>query len=286
MSTPANQPSSDKTSGEQTSDVIHPKLLDLDDSANTADPPDEYGRVDNITDWCLTQFQQHYSSTPISKDDIWAYIYGVLHAEDWRSRYANDLRKGLPRIPFAPDFQAFAQAGQSLIDLHLGYETCEPWPLEVVVEGDPDNPDTYRIRKQMSWGKVRDENGRLVKDKSVLHVNDLCRLEGIPDEAHEYVVNGKTPLEWAISRLKVTTDKGSGIVNDANHWRVWADEPANLILHLQRLVRVSVETSRIVSGLPSALSDSPENWRSLSVQKRTISGLPAPLTEGIDTSNP
>ena len=229
--------------------------LDMGDTANTSGTPDEYGRVDNITDWCLDQFQQHYSDLSITKDAIWAYIYGVLHAPDWRTKYANDLRKGLPRIPFASDFWAFRQAGQKLIDLHLGYETCEPWPLEVVTDKTANSDDPYRIEGKMHWAKVRSVDGKVVPDRTVLHVNNGCRIVGIPDEAHSYVVNGKTPLDWAIDRLAVKIDKASGIVNDPNRWYIWADEPYNLILHLLRLVRVSIETARIVNGLPLALTE-------------------------------
>ena len=218
------------------------------------DTPDEHGRIDNITDGCLTLFQDHYNDSTITKDDIWAYLYGVLHALDWRNKYASELRKDLPRIPFAPDFRSFQQAGQRLIDLHLGYETCEPWPLQVITPENSDDPDLYRIAPRMRWNKVRNAEGKLVLDRSVFHINDQCRVEGIPDEAHGYEVNGKTPLDWAIDRLKIATDKESGIVNDANQWQAWADDPYELVLHLQRLVRVSVETARIVAGLPPSLS--------------------------------
>ena len=219
-----------------------------------SDAPDEHGRIDNITDSCLTLFQDHYNDPTITKDDIWAYLYGVLHAPDWRNKYANELRKDLPRIPLAAAFRAFQQAGQQLIDLHLSYETCKPWPLNVITTGDADDPDMYRIDPRMRWNKERNADGKRVLDKSVLEINDRCRIEGIPDEAHHYEVNGKTPLGWAIDRLKIATDKKSGIKNDANQWQAWADDPYQLILHLQRLVRVSVETTRIVSDLPPALS--------------------------------
>lgn len=235
--------------------MTQPRLVDMGDPSNIPDAPDEHGRVDNITDWCLDQFQGHYKDESITKDDIWAYVYGVLHAPDWRAKYANDLRKGLPRIPLAPDFRAFQKAGQQLIDLHLSYETCPPWPLKVGIAGDPERPDLYRIKNKMDWGRRRNTDGKLVRDKTVLVINEGCRIEGIPAEAHEYVVNGKTPLEWAIDRLAITTDSKSGIKNDANQWHTWADDPYELVLHLQRLVRVSVETARIVKGLPPSLSD-------------------------------
>ena len=222
---------------------------------NPSDAPDEHGRIDNITDWCLDRFQDHYNDPTITKDDIWAYLYGVLHAPDWRNKYASELRKDLPRIPFAADFRAFQKAGQQLIDLHLGYETCQPWPLQVVTTGNPDDPDLYRIDGTMDWGNIRNTEGKLVPDKTVLQINTRCRIEGIPDEAQHYEVNGKTPLKWAIDRLQAAADSKSGIVNDGNRWQAWADNPYELILHLQRLVRVSVETTRIVNELPASLTE-------------------------------
>ena len=240
----------------ETAPAAAPGLLDLGDQpTGNQDDPGPDGRVDNITDWCLGQFRQHYDDPSISKDGVWAYIYGVLHAPDWRTRYANDLRKGLPRIPFASDFGAFRNGGQELIDLHLGYETCEPWPLTVTAPDGPDDASFYRIDGRIRWGRIRDSNRKLVNNRSVLHINSRCSIEGIPDEAHNYRVNGRTPLEWAIDRLRMTTDKASGIRNDPNRWHEWADQPHNLILHLQRLVRVSVETQRIVGGLPAALAE-------------------------------
>ncbi|MCY4622410.1 MAG: DEAD/DEAH box helicase family protein [bacterium] len=232
-----------------------PGLLDFGDPAiGNQDKPGSDGRVDNITDWCLDHFQQHYNDPSITKDGIWAHIYGVLHAPDWRTRYAHDLRKALPRIPLAADFEVFREAGQALMDLHLGYETCEPWSLTVNEPDDPGDDSFYRLDGRMRWGRVRGDDEILVDDRSILHVNNRCSIEGIPDEAHLYQVNGKTPLEWAIDRLRVSTDKPSGITNDPNHWHQWSDQPYNLILHLRRLVRVSVETHRIVSGLPPALT--------------------------------
>ena len=234
-------------------------MLDLGDLDPTGDQPDAQGRVDNITDWCLNQFHSRYQDETISKDDIWAYIYGVMHAPDWRARYANDLRKGLPRIPYTDNFWPFAEAGQKLIDVHVGYETCEPYPhVRVLVDGqpaDPDRGDVYRIDGRMRWAKIRGDDGKLVDDLTVLEVNDRCRIENIPAEAHGYVVNGRTPLGWAIDRLKPVRDKRSGIVRDPNRWHVWADRPYALVEHLQRLITVSVDTVRIVDGLPASLPE-------------------------------
>ena len=202
-----------------------------------------YQRVDNITNWCLQQFRVQYPALHIIKDDIWHYIYGLLHAPDYREKYRADLSKDLPRIPFAPDFGAFRDAGEQLAALHLGYETCPEYELQVEVSGGP-NPYQLGSRK-MQWDKG--------SDRSVLQVTPSVTLRGIPAAAHEYAVNGRTPLEWAVERLHIRHDKESGIINDANAW--FADDPAELVAHLKRLVHVSVETTRVVDGLPPALVD-------------------------------
>ena len=205
-----------------------------------------YRRVDNITNWCLQQFRQQYPALKIAKDDIWHYIYGLLHAPDYREKYSADLSKELPRIPFAPDFGAYRDAGEQLAALHLGYETCLEYELQVEVNPGS-NP--YQLgTKAMQWGGTSKS-----RDRSVLHVTPSVTLSGIPDAAHQYVVNGRTPLEWAVDRLHIRNDKSSGIVNDPNAW--FADNPAGVVAYLKRLVHVSVETTRIVDGLPPAIVD-------------------------------
>ena len=207
---------------------------------------------DNITDWCLEQFQARYGPQ-IAKDDIWEYLYGVMHAPDWREHYRHDLQRNLPRIPLADDFEAFRAAGRHLMNLHIGYETTDEWPVECLVDGKPDDGDAdsaaYRIEARMRWGKHPDGT----EDRSVLMVNHRCRLVDIPAEAEDYKISGRSPLQWAIDSLRVKHDKASGIVDDPNGWHTWAEEPFNLIRHLRRLVRVSVETTRIVASLPPSL---------------------------------
>ena len=205
-----------------------------------------YRRIDNITDWCLQQFRQQYPALQIDKDDIWHYIYGLLHDPDYREKYRADLSKDLPRLPFAPDFGAFRDAGARLAALHIGYETCPEYELQVKVAPSP-NPFQLGT-PPMQWGGTRKESVR-----SVLHVTPSVTLRGIPAETHRYVVNGRTPLEWAVDRLRIRKDKESGIVNDPNAW--FAEDPAELVAHLKRLVHVSVETTRIVEGLPPALTE-------------------------------
>ena len=205
---------------------------DLLGTANTLD------RVDNITDATLKTFRVYYGDPKITKTAVFDYIYGVLHAPDFRERFANDLAKELPRIPFADDFHAFADAGKALARLHLGYETCRKHRLEVASQVR-DNASRYALDKR-KMRYVDDE-------KSILAINDVTELRGIPPDAHRYEVNGRTPLDWLIDRYHVVQDRQSGIVNDPN---AWFDKPQDLLAAIERVVHASVETARIIKGLP------------------------------------
>ena len=211
-------------------------------------------RLDNISDTALRAFRVRYNDNTITKDAIFDYVYGVLHASAYRERFANDLAKELPRIPLAPDFHAFAKAGRELAELHLGYETCAEYPLEIVFarEGEP-RPAHFRIG---------DRAMRFADDeKTVLAVNEHVSLRGIPASVHTYQVNGRSPLEWFIDRYRITQNKESGIVNDPNGW---FDDPRDLIAAIRRIVHVSVETARIVTGLPEPMrADFPAGGRAL-----------------------
>ena len=203
-------------------------------------------RVDNITDDALLVFQTHYDDSTITKDGIFDYVYGILHAPDYRRHFANDLAKDLPRVPLAADFHAFAEAGRALAELHLGYETCQEYPLQTgfTQPGEP-KPEHYRIGERAM--RYADD------EKTVLIVNDFIRLNGIPATAHQYQVNGRTPLEWFIDRYRITRDKESGIVNDPNGW---FDDPRDLIAAIRRIVYVSVETVHVVEHLPEPFGSS------------------------------
>ena len=196
--------------------------------------------IDNITDTALRTFRIHYNANTISKDAIFDYVYGILHAPAYRNSFANNLSKELPRIPMAPDFHVFAEAGRLLAVLHLNYETCTEYPLEVVhTQSGEAKPEHYRMgTKAMRFAD---------DEKSILIVNDSIRLAGIPAEAHHYPVNGRTPLGWFIDRYKIKTDPKSGITNDPN---AWFDDPRDLITAIRRIVHVSVETTKIVENLP------------------------------------
>lgn len=202
-------------------------------------------RRDAITDAGLSHFRAAYPSEQISKEDLFYYVYGILHCPDYRERFADNLSKELPRIPAvkkAADFWAFSKAGRALADLHLNYETVEPYPLTIEAKGTLTGSD-YRVEKMKLAKKG---------DKTTVIYNQRITLKGIPDAAWDYVVNGKAALDWVMERQAVRTDKASGIVNDANDWAVETMGNPKYPLELfQRVVNVSVQTQNIVNSLPS-----------------------------------
>ena len=225
------------------------RLADTPNTINTFQVFDEEPeRIDNISDTALCAFHEHYGDNTITKDNIFDYIYGILHAPSYREEFTNDLSKMIPRIPYAPDFLAFADAGRLLADLHLNYETCEQYPDLKVEAVSPSllwEPESEHFLLGKRAMRFADREAR-----TTLIINEHVCLSGIPEEAHRYVVNGRTPLEWFIDRYKVTQDKKSGILNDANGW---FENPRDLITAIERIVYVSVESTRIIENLPSEL---------------------------------
>jgi len=205
------------------------------------DEEDEYTRHDAITDFILKQAQQLYG-LKVNKEDIFYYVYGFLHSPEYRETFAADLKKMLPRIPLvesASDFWAFSRAGRQLADLHLNYETVEPYD-GVNVEFSKDEP-SYYVEKMRFPNKT---------DKSVILFNPHIKITNIPSEAYEYVVNGKSAIEWIMERYAITTDKASGIVNNPNDWATEHDDPQYIFNLLLRIITVSIETMKIVKALP------------------------------------
>ena len=207
-------------------------------------------RIDNISDTALRAFCEHYGVKKITKDEIFDYVYGILHAPNYRKEFANDLSKMIPRIPYAPDFRAFAEAGNALADLHLNYETCQQYPNLSVEPIIPsllweEKPEHFRLGTRAM--RFADK-----QERTTLIINEHICLSGIPEEAHRYVVNGRTPLEWFIDRYKIKQDRNSGIINDPNGW---FDNPRDLITAIEQIVYVSVESTKIVEALPSEITD-------------------------------
>ncbi len=190
-------------------------------------------RRENISDWALDRFRLHYKSKKLSKWDIFFYTYGLLHNPGYRGKFAENLKRELPRIPLAPDFKAFTKAGRALADLHLKYEQSEEYQLGWNVT--PGVPLSYRVEKL-----------KLTKDKTAVIVNPSLTLSGIPPEAFEYRLGNRSALEWVIDQYQVTEDKRSGIRSDPNR----ADDPEYIVRLIGQVTHVSVETVRIVNSLP------------------------------------
>ncbi len=212
-------------------------------------------RRDAITDEGLAHFQAAYSEEEISKEDLFYYIYGLLHSPEYRERFKNNLAKQLPRIPavksFA-DFAAFRDAGRALGHLHVNFENVEPYMVtfkegdhSLINEAEADPVKFYRVKKMKFGGKGRE------KDKTTIIYNDYITMQNVPLEAYDYVVNGKPALEWVMERQVVTTDKASGIINDANDYaNETVGNPQYPLELFQRVITVSLETMKIVNSLP------------------------------------
>lgn len=194
---------------------------------------DGTNRRENITDWALDHFRSHYGDHTITKWDIFHYVYGLLHHPTYRDRYQANLKRELPRIPFAPDFRAFADAGGRLADIHVNYEEQPEFQF-----GQVEAPDEL-----LDW---RVEKMRLSRDKTQLRYNNFLTLDGIPTEAFDYRLGNRSALEWIIDQYRVKTDKRSGIVNDPNR----ADDPQYIVRLSGKVISVSLETVKIVDGLP------------------------------------
>ena len=200
-----------------------------------------HDKKSGITDTLSEIFKNIYDNK-ISKEDIFYYVYGILHSTEYKERFSSDLKKMLPRIPMAEDFWAFSKAGRELAEWHLNYETVKPYKLDESNDVfNLDEKDFYKVTK-MRFGK----NGK-EEDKSQIIYNSHITLKGIPLEAYEYVVNGRPALEWIIDRYQVTVDQDSGSKNDPNDW---SEDPKYILNLVKRIVTVSLETMKIVKSLP------------------------------------
>ena len=230
----------------------------------------KYNRIDAITDETLNFFKTTYprgftgrpvkkGGPQISKEDIFYYIYGIFHSPEYRQRFEANLEKELPRIPMSENFIKFSAAGRDLARIHLGYENAELYPLKMV--GNTEMPGAVT---KMKWGKKRNPiTKKMEVDKSVLIYNSSLTFKDIPEAAHKYIVNGRTPLEWMIDRYQVKTDKASGIVNDPNKY---SEDPLYIPNLIRRLITVSVETVRIINNMPliseiDCTDTMPEMWK-------------------------
>ena len=217
---------------------------------------DGRNRRENITDWALDRFRAHYSDQSITKWDIFHYVYGLLHHPAYRERYQADLKRDLPRIPFAPDFRAFAEAGARLATIHVGYEEQPEYRLRQVET--PGAPLDWRVERM-----------RLSKDKAQLRYNSFLTLDGIPAAAFGYRLGNRSALEWVIDQYRVKTDKRSGIVNDPNR----GDDQEYIVRLIGKVISVSLETVGIVEGLPELGVDEEGGSRSYHQDSTPVNSL-------------
>jgi predicted helicase len=208
------------------------------------DTSEEYTRRDGISDFILERVRELCGSK-VTKEDIFYYVYGILHSPEYRTKYAVNLKKTLPRLPLPEEpklFWTFSKAGRELADLHLNYETLAPY--KGLKEDSPKAKPSYRVDKMRFAKEGKEEN------KTAIILNDDVTVWNIPLEAYEYVVNGKSAIEWIIERYAVTTHKESQITNDPNLWCDEHKNPRYIIDLLKSIVTLSIETMKIVKSLP------------------------------------
>ncbi|MDE6410631.1 MAG: DEAD/DEAH box helicase family protein [Muribaculaceae bacterium] len=219
----------------------------------------KYIRRDGISDWILKEVRNRFGNAKaITKEHIFYYVYGILHSPQYRERFVADLKKSLPRIPIVDnvqDFMDFYKAGKALAELHLNYEQVPPSPDVKVIEAMVDPApgfteyDRYSVKKMM-FPKVRNEAGKLVPDKSRIIYNSLITIENIPAKAFEYIVNGKSAIEWIMERYAITQDSKSLIINNPNDWSKEHHNPTYIFDLLLSVINLSVQTVDIVNSLP------------------------------------
>jgi predicted helicase len=197
-------------------------------------------RLDNITDWALDQFVAQYSDkAAITKDDIFAYVYAVLHDPIYRETYALNLKREFPYIPFYPDFERWRDWGQTLLDLHVGYKAAEPFPL--VRTDVPDEKTRATGQTPRVFLKPDRENGIIVFDAET-------QLSGVPSEAWDYKLGNRSAIDWVLDQHKEKKPRDPIIREKFNTYR-FADHKEQVIDLLKRVVTVSVQTVDIVEAM-------------------------------------
>ena len=200
----------------------------------------KYIRRDGISNFILNRGKELYGKK-VTKEDIFYYVYGLLHSKSYQEQFENDLKKMMPQLPLidnVKEFWIYSNAGKKLAELHLNYEEILPLPL---VEISGDDRKSYSVEK-MRFAK------KDIKD-SILY-NGKITISNIPEKAYEYIVNGKSAIEWVMERYQIKTEKDSGIVNNPNDWADEVGNPRYILDLLLSIINVSVQTVDIVNGLP------------------------------------
>lgn len=183
------------------------------------------------------------SKVNLSKDDTFAYVYGLLSSKEYQAKYQNDLKKDLARIPIVKNKEKYVEIGKKLMELHLNYEEVPAYEkVNIKYQGTPD----YKVKK-MKFAKKRSSEGKLEKDKSTIIFNDSITIENIPEKAYQYIVNGRSAIEWIMDQYQVKTDKKSGITDDPNDF---SDDPKYIFNLLLSIINVSVQTVDLINQLP------------------------------------
>lgn len=188
--------------------------------------------------------QEFADKLGLSLDDTFAYVYGLLNSKEYQEKYANDLKKDLARIPIVKNKEKYVEIGKKLMDLHLNYEEIPVYDdVEITTTGKPD----YKVKK-MKFAKKNDpETGKKVNDRSTIIYNDTLTISNIPEKAYQYIVNGRSAIEWIMDQYQVKTDKKSGITDDPNDF---SDDPKYIFNLLLRIINVSVQTVDLINELP------------------------------------
>lgn len=187
--------------------------------------------------------QEFSDKLGLSLDDTFAYVYAVLNSKEYQEKYANDLKKDIARIPIVKNKEKYVEVGQKLMDLHLNYEEVPVYDgVDITTAENP----IYKVTK-MRFAKKRDEKGKSVNDLSTIIFNSDITISNIPEKAYEYVVNGRSAIEWIIDQYQVKTDKKSGITDDPNDY---SDDEKYIFNLLLRIINVSIQTVELINSLP------------------------------------
>ena len=179
----------------------------------------------------------------LSLDDTFAYVYGLLNSRDYQEKYANDLKKDLARIPIVKQKDKYVEVGKALMNLHINYEEV---PVYDGVNIEISDQPSYKVTK-MKFAKKRDENGKSINDRSTIIYNSNITILNIPEKAYQYMVNGRSAIEWIMDQYQIKTDKKSGITDDPNDYSNDEKYIFNLLL---RIINVSMQTVDLINSLP------------------------------------
>ena len=237
------------TTGRGVSRDFSPLVTNLIPNMDSLEKSQNFMRYDNeVDETSLFQNNDNMNQAfadklELSLDETFAYVYGLLNSREYQEKYANDLKKDLARIPIVKNKEKYVEVGQKLIDLHLHYEEV---PIYDGVEITTSENPSYKVTK-MKFAKKRDEKGKSVNDLSVIIFNSDITISNIPEKAYEYVVNGRSAIEWIIDQYQVKTDKKSGITDDPNDY---SDDEKYIFNLLLRIINVSVQTVDLINSLP------------------------------------